>query len=291
MTDTMPQVTSTMAELETVFQQVRTFVVDHTPEAVMDQTVGIAIAILGGGILVSVFGAKLARFGMAGVWGVVGGFGGAFFASRVGYPAILCVSAGILALATVGYQTYKFWVGALTGVVLCTAVLGVFGYNKVLPHLPEFEQPQLAAVDSSVVDGSDETVAFSIPTPEAQQAYAAPEPTQWASDFWGFVSAREPGVERNAWALGILALVSGLCAGVLATRTAAIVATSMVGTGMVTSSAGALFTRFAPDASYQALHGHPGLMGMVAGAFLVSSLIVQTMITRNPKAAKAKADG
>ena len=84
-----------------------------------------------------------------------------------------------------------------------------------------------------------------------------------------------------------MALLTGLCLGIVAVRWALILATSLVGTVLVTTAAATLLTRSVPE-SYQAFQSNPGLVGVGVGGFLVTSLILQTMLSRKSPAAKGE---
>lgn len=183
-------------------------------------------------------------------------------------------------IGVIGYHTFRLWVGLVAALVLSSVVLSVFGYQRVVPHMAEFQQTApIAAVDSPR--------SFVLPSPEEQQAYHDRSPRQWAEELWAFVTQRDAQIEPNGKALGMLAPVTGLCLGVVAVRWALILSTALVGTALVTTAIATFLAHAAPE-SYQAFQNRPGLVGMGVGAFLVASLILQTMLTRKAPAAKSE---
>ena len=67
--------------------------------------------------------------------------------------------------------------------------------------------------------------------------------------------------------------------GLLAVRWALILSTSLLGTSLVTTGLATLLTQSVPD-SYQAFQNNPKLVGIGIGAFLATSLVLQTMLSR-----------
>jgi len=268
-----------MNEIETILEQARQLFVSHAPAELLKQAMPFAIVCLVAGIGFSVLGAKIARFGLACAFAVLGGYIGAFFAHETGFSVPVCGLISALMIGTIGYQTFRLWVGLAAAVVLLAAVLGAFGYQRVLPHMTEFQQ---SLVDAPVaVDGT-----FALHTPEQQQATLDRGPREWAEGLWTFVTARDASAAPNGRALAVAAMVIGLCLGVLAVRWALIISTSIVGTSLVTTGMATLLYQSVPE-SYQAFEARPGLAGIGIGGFLVTSLIIQTMLTRNAPASNA----
>jgi len=262
-----------MNELETIIEQVRVFVVQHIPGEVMQQALPFGLVCLAIGIMIAVLGAKLARLGISGVFAIGGAVLGLFFARQTDFPAIICCLVGALALGVVGYHTVRMWVGVVAAGVFTLVALGAFGYQKVMPHLAEFE----ASPKGALVSGDPS--AFTLPSPAEQQAYRDRDPQQFAQELWAFASDKDANLERNGKAVALLAIVAGLSIGVAAARWALILSTSLVGTGLVATAMGTLTNTYAP-VSYQSLYERPTLLGVGVGAFLLISLIVQTLLTR-----------
>jgi len=262
-----------MTEIQAVIDQIRMFADQHVDVNWMQQAVPAATLCLIAGVVLCVLGAKLSRYGAAFAFAALGGFGGAYFANRTGFAFPICAAAGALAIGVVGYLTFRLWVGVAAAVVFSSVALGAFGYHRVLPHVAEFDQP---VFQTSLANNSTMT----LPSPDEQMTTLDRKPEQWFQEFWAFVTESDRKIERNAWALGIGAMVIGLCLGVLAIRPALILSSSLVGTAMVVSAIAALWSQLRPGISYQTIESQPGLFGVLVGGFLVSSLIVQTLITR-----------
>ena len=273
-----------MNELETIIEQVRVFVGQHMPGEVMQQALPFGLVCLSVGIMVSVLGAKLARLGISGMFAIGGAVLGVFFARQTGFPVIICSLVGALALGVVGFHTVRMWVGVVAAGVFTLVALGAFGYQKVMPHLAEFE----ASPRGALVSG--ESSSFTLPSPEEQQAYRDRNPKQFAEELWAFAAEKDTSLERNGKAVALLAIVAGLSIGVAAARWALILSTSLLGTGLVTTAMGTLANAYAP-ASYQSLHERPTLFGVGVGAFLLTSLVVQTLLTRKAPSKKQESKG
>lgn len=266
-----------MDSFTTVLEQTRQLAIQHAPADLLRETVPVAIVCLIAGIGISVLGAKLSRIGLTGAWVLVGAMGGAWVSRESGFPMPICVAAGALMVGIIGYQTFRVWVGIGSALVISSVVLGAFGYQRVVPHVSEFERE----VGSPTVQVSD---AFVIPTPEQQRAYVDRAPREWFQRFWSFVLQRDGTVERNGRALALASLVTGLCIGLIAVRAALILSTSLLGTMLFSTGIGTLLTHIAHDQTYQALRHHPNVIGLAIGAFLLGSIVLQTLLTRpNPK--------
>jgi hypothetical protein len=266
-----------MNDLTPIFEQARLFVDQHLPANVQAGAIAIPIFFLAAGIGLSVLGAKLSRFGFASAFIALGALGGYYFSRVSGIPAPICALVGAGMIGAIGHLTFRLWVGVAVAAVASSLVLAAFGYQRVVPHVAEFEQQNQMLTWSPVTGAA----AFDLPTPQEQQAYRERTPQMWAEEFWAYVTAEDVNVQRHGKSLAMAALVTGLFLGVVAMRWALILATSLVGTAMVTTGAVTLFARFAPG-SYQSFLNHPGVVGMGVGALLVTSLALQTMLTRKP---------
>ncbi len=261
-----------MNQLQSILDQAKVFVEQQVPGDLLAKAVPLGIVCVLAGVGMCVFGAKLARFSVTGGFAAAGGYVGYLFAQHTAYPTIVCVLGGAVMVAVVAYHTFRLWVGVAAAVMLSSLSLGLFGYQRMLPHLDEFEQ---RTTWSAQTPGN-----FSLPSSGAQEANRERTFPQWLREFWGFVSQKDVQLERNGKALSIAAMLTGLCVGVLAMRAALIVSTSMFGTMLLTTGVFGLLAQSAPGA-YQTLHSRPDVMGMVMGGFLVGSIILQTLLTRS----------
>lgn len=262
-----------MAEIQTIVEHARLFAVQHAPAQMLNEVIPVAILTLLVGITVGVLGAKLSRPALTVACGIAGGFVGGYIAREASLPAPVCVGFGALMLAVIGYQAFRLWVGIAAAVVFAGVALGTFGYVRVVPHVAEYERATVALA-------SAESSSFVVLSPGEQTEYLNRKPEDWIRSCWTYVTQQDATIPRTGRALGLVALVTGLCFGLVAARWALILSTSLLGTALVTSSLVALLTQFAPEASYQALEQRPQLVTMAAGGFLLGSLILQTLLTR-----------
>lgn len=273
-----------VSDLLPILEQVRVFYVQHAPARVLDETVPAAILCLLLGIGVSVLGARFARLGTTLAFAAIGGGVGHLFARESGFPPPLCVAGGALVVGTVAYQTFRMWVGVATAVLFASVSLGVFGYQRVLPHVAAFQETSVQATAPDAM--------FTPPSPGEQEAYLHRTPGEWAAEFWAFLKQQDSNIEPNVRSLTLAALLTGLCIGVVAMRWSLILATSLLGTSFVVTGLGTLLGVAAKDEFYQAFEQHPGVVGMAVGGFFLTSIILQTMLTRaapvkGPKAKSA----
>lgn len=265
-----------MNELTTIWEQFSLFLSQHVPAGFLQQAGWVAVGTLVLGIGISVLGAKLARFAMTSAF-VVGGFAaGFFFGQAFGYTSLLCGFVGAALIGAIGFLTFRLWVGVTAATLLCVVALGVFGQQRLLPHVGEFQQSMMAW---SPTDGP---VEFSVPTPEEQAALRDRTPEQWAEQFWSYVKLRDLDADRQVRVIGIVALLTGLLLGMVAVRATLIIGTSVVGTILVSTGVATLFARFVPD-GYHAGFQHAGVVGIGVGSFLATSVILQTLVTRSAR--------
>lgn len=269
-----------MNELVSIVQQGQQFFVQHAPAEMLTKAMPAGLVLLVAGIGLSVLGAKFARFGLTGAAVLLGGWAGMSFAKANGFPPILCVMIGALLIGIVGYQTFRVWVGIGTAAVVTLIAFSVFGHKEIRPYVSEFDQSNPTAAVAPAGD-------FTIPTAEAQGRYLERRPEQWAGEFWSYLEARDPRVTQNARGLFAVALLSGLCVGLIATRWALILSTSLIGTLLVVVGAATVLVKSVPD-SLAAFDKNPGLAAAGIAGFLLTSLILQALLSK--KAGEEKAE-
>jgi len=269
-----------MNGLESILEQARVYVVQNVPPALLDRAVLVGLGLVLAGVVVGVLGAKMAKPGLTLLVALAGGLGGAVFARDAGVHQLIGALVGAAMLGTVAFVTFRFWVGLAAALVLCSLAMGTFGYREVLPHVPAFEQAgilpperQAAVSDVSIVERWNDPGG---------------SPQRWARELWTYVTQQDHGAERNSRLVGVGALVTGLFLGVVLVKVMLVVSTSVIGTMLAASGAGTVLSSLSPK-TYAGLGDHPGLLGMGVGAFLVTSVILQTMLLR--KAAAASEEG
>ncbi len=272
-----------MNDIQPILEQARAFIAQYVSPELMTRTAPLAIVLVVAGVGFSVLGAKVARPALTTMLGLVGAFAGARFARELGCavtsgwpvpPSVIGAVVGAVMLGTIAHLTFRIWVGAGTAAVLTALALGGFGVQRVVPHVADFD----AAVTVSPLAGGE---AFSIPSPGQQQTYRDRSPREWARQLWSFVTEKDASLERNSRLLGLGTAAAGLFLGVVLVRWMLILSTSLVGAALVTTGLATLFTHFVPG-SYQAFVDHPAMVGMGVGGLIVTSLIVQTLVTRKP---------
>ena len=273
-----------MEQLQPIFDQIRLFAEQQIDPKYLSHTGAMLAVMLAVGVGLSVLGAKLARFTLTSAFVIGGGLAGVYFSRLTGVINVPCVLGGAALVGTIGFLSFRLWVGILAAVVVGVLVLGGFGVQRVGPHLAQFDP-------ESVWSASQEGSGFSLPlTPEAQQAYRDRSPGQRLSALWDHVNEQDATLSRHGKAIGMAAVLVGMLIGLAAARFTLIVTSSLVGTFLVVAGLGGVATTYSP-AWYQAGVDKPGVLGAAMGAFLVASLIVQTLLTRNAPAAGTDSTG
>lgn len=265
-----------MDQLASILEQLRLFTIQHAPDRMPTGAMPVAAILLVAGILISVLGAKFARFGLTSAFVVAGGVLGDRFAFAFDFPRVICIAIGAVLIGLIGFQTFRLWVGVAVAALLSLLVVGGFGANRVLPHLSAYTDTSAPIFGQPAPLGETE---FSIPSPEQQAAYLERDPRTWFSNFWSFLTERDPTMARNTQALAILTALGGLCLGLMAVRPSLIISTSIIGTVMVVGGVGTLLANSIPSAS-ASLQNNPRLIGLGVAAFLATSLVLQTMLMR-----------
>lgn len=264
-----------MNSFSALFEQIRLYLNQNISPDVITEAVPIAIVGLCVGVGLCVLGAKLSRFGITGAFVLLGAWLGYGLSGKVGFAPPLCAAVGAMLVGSVGYLLYRVWVGAITGVVLASLAMGGFGYQRVLPHMEEYEQiagtPDWTMIQAQTVT----SLASGEPT-TIEGEYAA---QQWAEDFWTFVNTKDVNIERTAKAIGAVALLVGLLFGLALVRSGMIFSTAVLGTAFVASSAGTIVTHYVPE-TYQTLANSPGVAGTALAGFFLTSVVLQALVTR-----------
>ena len=271
-----------MNEIQQIVEQFRLFTEQHLPTGMLPHVAWGGVLFLAMGAGMCVLGAKLARWGITTAFVVVGGLIGAQFAEIAGFPAVPCVAIGAAAVGVIAFMTYRIWVGVAAAVVLLGIALGAFGYDRIVPHVQNFEPTTAWSA------GQEAAGDFTLLTPEQQDDYVNRTPEQWFRGLWSFVRERDAGAPRLFKAVGLAAVIMGLLIGVLAVRVTLILSTSIMGTLLVVSGLAALGQHFMPGV-YQGSFNHPAIVGLMVGAFAISSIIVQTLLTRKAPSPPAEA--
>jgi len=236
------------------------------------------------GITLSVLGAKFARSGLTSAGVIVGGMTGVYVARAAGYAPLFGGLIGAGMLATVTFITFRLWVGVLTAAVFGSVALGAFGYREVAPQIVDFQHGQV--MPQPITHGLDILQSNDMATTSSETGIPS-DPKLWLEKFWTYVTQRDRSLVLNAKLISLAAMFTGLFLGVIIVRSMAIVSTSILGTSIALSGVATLLAQMAPGA-YGALQHKPSVLGMGVGGFFVTSLILQTLLTRKaPEKAEA----
>lgn len=276
-----------MDQVASILDQLRLFTIQHAPDKMPTGAVPVALILLTLGIGLSVLGAKFARFALTTSFVIAGGVLGDRFAFAFDFHRAICVPIGAVLVGLIGFQTFRLWVGVAIAMLVSAFVVSGFSAKTVLPHLAEYTDTTLPAFGEGAPAGETE---FAIPSPEEQAKYVNRDPSIWFSNFWKFLTERDPNIAQNTQALAILTALGGLCLGLMAVRPSLIISTSLFGTALVVSGVATLLANSVPSA-YSSIESNPRIIGLGVAAFLATSLLLQTMLMRKSTVGKKPADG
>lgn len=262
-----------MTDLTPLFDQIHAQLTQMVPHETLTRVIFLTIVFLAVGIVMSVLGAKMAKPAITGSFGLLGAALGVRFGHEGGYSAPLCALVAAAMFATVAHLTFRTWVGLATGVVVALVTLSTFGYSHVAPHVADFDRSGAGVLVSTDGLGHDDAPLPSVLAPQ-----------EWATQFWTYLQEKDASVAQEGKLLAVAAMVVGLFLGVIAVRWMLILTTSVVGTALVVSAVGIFLNRFFPG-SHHALVNNPAIVGVGVGGFLLTSLIVQLLLTRTAPAA------
>lgn len=268
-----------MNEIMPMLEQLRSLMVQNAPVDAWAKTLPMLGVLLVLGIGISVFGAKLAKFAVAGACGLVGAFLGAQMAREGGFAVPPCAVVAGAMLAVVGYLTFRLWVGVITAGVVALLALSIFGHEKLGTHLAEFRQKQGALVQPAPVDLA---VAATAGVPLVTSDFVPPVlpgTEQSVVQFWSFLRERDSVLAVQSKVVAVAAALAGLFLGVVLVRVMLILSTSLIGTVLTVSAGIGILASVLPSA-LASIQGNPSVSAVGMGGLLVTSLIVQALLTR-----------
>lgn len=229
-----------------------------------------ALGVLGVGILLAFWGARLLRTIYILGFMVVGAAQGFKIGSNLGIDTLIGLTFGAGIAALLAYIFFRWWVGVTTGVVAVLIVAAL-----AWPRLTELDQGYR---DSRLGVGSAEYPLWSGTEKPSLKEYA-----KGLSDY-AWTQRRE--IAGKLAVVAGVACVLGMVLGLVLPRFTTILGTSLVGVGLAAGGIGVLIWRNWPE-TWKTVVGHPDwyLVGM--GALLIVSAWRQTRSGRAPAAAPA----
>lgn len=273
-----------MNEIMPILEQFRTLLIQNAPVDAWTKSLPMLAVVLLAGVAVSVFGAKLAKFAVAAACGLAGAFFGAAIARETGFAVPPCAVIAGAMLAVVGYMTFRMWVGVITAGVLALLAISVFGHGRIDTHLAEFQQQEATVVQGPPVVFS-ETATASAPLSAADFIPPTlPNAGQSLQRFWSFLQSRDAILATQTKGVAVAAAMGGLFLGVVLVRIMLILSMSLIGTVLVVTSVFGLLASVFPT-MLTSLQSNPTIMATGIGGLLVTSLIVQTLLTKGGESA------
>lgn len=263
-----------MDNISYIQEQLRLFAEQHVPPEVLGQAVVAGLATLVGGIILAVLGARLVRPVVTIAFALVGAGLGVKYAYLLPLPLPLVAIAGAFVLGAIGFLIHKLLVGIVIAAVVAVVALSVFGYREIGPELSQYLDQQQGVM---AADGAE----FALLTPEQQSAYTAQSPITWAEGFWNHLRSKDADIQGKMAAVGAVAALAGLLLGVLATRFALIVTTSLLGTALVAVGLAIVGSEYAPDLYTRAMEASGLVPSALLGLFL-ASMVLQGLLNRRP---------
>ncbi len=209
-------------ETQPVHQTLLETISQHMPTDAALLPVIIAAILAGAGLLFMVKGARLAPFLAATSFSLVGGLAGAALAQATGLPfwpvVVICGTVGIV----LGITLLKLWIAILVAGFLMTVGLGVYGHQKLLPALQDF---QTRGLDITRPSGP---IALPENSTEAADATIRAE----LAGVWDHLQANVPNLSAHLIAVAAATGLAGLVFGLLLPGIARAVGAATFGTAL-----------------------------------------------------------
>lgn len=171
----------------------------------------------------------------------------------------LVLGAGFIGL--IGYLFYRWWVGLTMGLVAALLILVLFGSPQLEPVIQSFQDARTGAGT-----GRYDTSLLESPPEESLTTYLR--------DLWAYCWTQQRGVVYRTLGPAALAGLLGLAVGVILTRFATILATSVLGVAALAAGGGYLVWSKWPSLWGRVEASPVWSMGLLAG-FLLLALLYQ----------------
>ncbi|MBU0607254.1 MAG: hypothetical protein KKI08_05175, partial [Armatimonadetes bacterium] len=209
----------------------------------------------------------------------LGAWAGLGFAAAVDLSPYVCVPIAAVLIGMIGYHAFGFWVGLTMSAVLATVVVGGFSFLRLQPYVSSFET-HLQTVTAPESDAFP-LVSEAFPLTSAAEGPAACPAGAWLTQFGGYLREQDASAARLGSALGATSVLVGMLLGLMAVRFALVVSTSVLGTLLAAGGAVMLLNEWGPSGMFGGGQSQTAL-GLGIGSFLVTSLCLQTVLTRQP---------
>lgn len=225
-------------------------------------------ALLIGGVLLMIRGARWAP-GIGGLAFLgLGGLGGSHLAAWLGTPLWPTIGvAGVVALV-VSLVLFRIWQAVLLGVCCAVAGLGTYYVMQLTPE-----------VSNWVADGTSVT----LPAAAASQPSDLTAVVERVGSLWSHLNTQVPNFSINFWAILGATSLAGLAFGLFLPRASRSLWAATIGTGVFGLGATAILTTQAP-AALDWLKGDNIRAWGIVGAVWLASLAYNLINTRPPKA-------
>jgi hypothetical protein len=268
-----------------VLEQLRGMWELHVPAQYHPPAAPTGFALLMLGIGIAVLGARMARGGLTLAFALAGGLVAFAFRTHVNWNPPVVLGAGMLAGALCGFLLFRLWIGVAAAGLCAALAVGFYGSRNVAPHFVSYDSTHnfngVFTVPEALPEAraSDSAAADSIPTLEAH----FDQFKSWCRGFWLYVQSQESDV--NVWIAGIAlgAGLFGFLLGSVLPRLTLIAGSASLGTLLVLSGFAAL-AHYANTQVYDAAISRPRVVGLVGVVLLVTSVVLQALLTRRPAA-------
>ncbi len=258
-------------------EPLRELIRHHIPSEWMVSPVVAAVLCLVGGLILSLWGARMVR-GLFILAFVGGGIWAGYAAGmRMQINPYIGAAAGAALLGVVGVLMFRLWIGVAWAALLTMVALTMLGSRQVLPHWGPFQEANL-----TLITGTAALDPYQPPTPEQQAEFNDPQLGTVLSRFGEYLTQQQPTLRRNALLLTGIAAVAGLLMGLIAANLTAIVATSVVGVGLMGTGATYFLQRLSPE-TLQTLINKPAASAAGLVVLLLLTMGVQWLQMRQNK--------
>lgn len=230
------------------------------------QLVAFSVGSIALGLLLAVWGEKMARAMVGLVMVCLGAWLGMWGMGRAGLEQVdwIGLVVGALVMWALASVFYRMWLGILSGVLLAAAGLSIYGSASLAGPIKQYVTDPAAR--------ATEQIELPPPPDEVSDPYAAA--TDELHKMWAYLKSRVPAMDVTVIVIVAAAGGLGLIFGLLAGRAAVVVWTAVLGTVLIFGGALALAARYKP-AWFEAAGAHGAATMIAAGVACSASIGLQ----------------
>ena len=240
---------------------------------------GAAFALVVGGLLFLIRGAKWAPGFTAVAFLGLGGVGGYYLTPLIGTPLAVTVALTAVVSALIGIGFFRFWqAAALAGCLMC-AGFGVYFARVLTPEVNAWLEPEPADV-----------VAIQLPDAGTVVGEARDTALTKVSSLWSHLSATVPNFQLSFWSVICSTGLAGLIFGLLLPRASRALWATSIGTVLLGVGSVFVLKQYSPDSLTWLKSNTTWAWGVVGVIWLTGFLYNFTSVRRRKAPTDASAD-